>query len=186
MRIASGVTDQYIYFAALDVSNAPLVGYAAKMTVKRSRNGGALAAYTTPTINATDTGAGGYELLIDEDTTIDAGDFTQEYYVRIKDTGAHMVPVRRTIELFRPAGGDTGKLNVNVTHWGDSGVAGGTGGRPTVNAGSIADTGMNERFDVADTGAIIRAIYEAPRSRLSPRLCAANGGSGLYVPCRPR
>src|SRR3990167_8538238 len=108
MRLASGVNDQYVYFIALDVSNAPLVGYAAKMTVKRSRNGGALATYTTPTINATDTGGGGYELLVDEDVTIDAGDFTQEYYFRVKDTGGHMVPVRRTIELFRPS--DTGGI----------------------------------------------------------------------------
>ena len=111
MRIASGTTDQYIYFVAVDATDYATreVGLAAKMKVKRSRNGGAATYYATPTINETDTGLPGvYELLVDEDTTIDAGDFTQAYLVDIRDTGGHMARITREIELFRPS--DTGGI----------------------------------------------------------------------------
>lgn len=134
MRIPSGVVDQYVYFKAVDTTDltTPETGLASptnKFRVHRSRNGGVWTDFTTPTINATDTGAallGYYELLMDEDTTIDAGDFSQNMLIHIVDTGGRMEPVALVIELYRPPGGDTGQLNVNVS--------------------SIADTGMNERF----------------------------------------
>lgn len=103
MRIQSGITDQYIYFVAVDVTDLKtretgLSGF----TVYRSRNGGAAAAYTTPTINETDTTnmPGVYELLLDEDMTIDSGDDSQEVCLHI--THASMAPVTRTFELYRP------------------------------------------------------------------------------------
>lgn len=103
MRIPSGVTDQYIYFVAVDATDfatreTGLTGF----TVYRSRNGGAAAAMTTPTINETDATnmPGVYELLLDEDMTIDAGDDSQEMAFHI--THASMAPVTRTIELYRP------------------------------------------------------------------------------------
>ena len=102
MRIASGVTDQYIYFVAKDpYSGARLTGLGT-FTVYRSRNGGAAAAYTTPTINETDATnmPGVYELLLDEDMTIDSGDETQEVALHI--TQASMEPVTRVFELYRP------------------------------------------------------------------------------------
>lgn len=106
MRLASGVVDQYVYFVGTNVTDhlSRLTGYAAKMTVVRSRNGAADAAYTTPTISEIDatTMPGVYALLMDEDTTLDAGDATQEVALHIKDTGGHMDPVTRVIELFRP------------------------------------------------------------------------------------
>lgn len=103
MRIASGVTDQYIYFVAYDdADHVTRVTGLSSFTVRRSRNGGASAAFTTPTINETDSGnmPGVYELLLDEDMTIDSGDDTQEMCFHITATG--MDPVTRTIELYRP------------------------------------------------------------------------------------
>lgn len=103
MRIPSGVTDQYIYFVAVDPTDFTTreTGLTS-FTVYRSRNGGAAAAMTTPTINETDVTnmPGVYELLLDEDMTIDAGDDSQEMVFHI--TQASMAPVTRTIELYRP------------------------------------------------------------------------------------
>lgn len=103
MRIPSGVTDQYIYFVALDATDLKTreTGLSS-FTVYRSRNGGAAAAFTTPTINETDSSnmPGVYELLLDEDMTIDSGDDSQEMVFHITHSG--MAPVTRTIELYRP------------------------------------------------------------------------------------
>ena len=123
MRIPSGVTDQYIYFVAVDVNDLTTreTGLSS-FTVYRSRNGGAAAAMTTPTINETDATnmPGVYELLLDEDMTIDAGDDSQEMCFHI--TQASMAPVTRTIELYRPkiTAGSTatitagGRIDANV------------------------------------------------------------------------
>lgn len=103
MRIPSGVTDQYIYFVAVDSTDFTTreTGLSS-FTVYRSRNGGAAAAMTTPTINETDATnmQGDYELLLDEDMTIDAGDDAQEMIFHI--THAGMATVTRAIELYRP------------------------------------------------------------------------------------
>lgn len=103
MRIPSGSTDRYIYFVAVDATDLKtretgLTGF----TVYRSRNGGAAAAYTTPTVNETDVTnmPGVYELLIDEDTTLTAGNDAEAYCVHI--TQASMAPVTREIEIYRP------------------------------------------------------------------------------------
>jgi hypothetical protein len=102
MRIPSGVTDQYIYFVAVDATDLKTreTGLST-WTVYRSRNGGAAAAMTTPTINETDATnmPGVYELLLDEDMTIDSDD-SQEMVFHITHSG--MAPVTRTIELYRP------------------------------------------------------------------------------------
>lgn len=103
MRIASGVTDQYLYFIAVDETNFTTreTGLAT-FTVYRSRNGGTATAMTTPTIAELSAAnmPGVYSLLLDEDMTIDAGDETQEMAFHI--THAGMAPVTRTIELYRP------------------------------------------------------------------------------------
>ena len=103
MRIPSGTVDQYVYFIGVDATDfATRETGLATFTVYRSRNGGAAAAMTTPTINETDSVnmPGVYELLLDEDMTIDAGDDSQEMVFHI--THAGMAPVTRTIELYRP------------------------------------------------------------------------------------
>lgn len=102
MRIPSGVTDKYIYFVAVDSADFTTreTGLSS-FTVYRSRNGGAAAAMTTPTINETDATnmPGVYELLLDEDMTIDSGDDEQEMVFHV--THAGMAPVTRAITLYR-------------------------------------------------------------------------------------
>lgn len=169
MRFPSGVTDQYLYFVAVDATDFTTreTGLTT-FTVYRSRNGGVAAAFTTPTINETDTTnmPGVYELLLDEDMTIDAGDDSQEMVVHI--THAGMAPVTRTFELYRPkiTAGETltvgsgiasadvvewlgtapatptvaGVPEVDVTHF--NGTAGTfLSGRPEVSLGNVAHGG---------------------------------------------
>lgn len=103
MRIPSGVTDQYIYFIAVDATDlrTALTGLSS-FTVYRSRNGGSATAFTTPTVAELSAAnmPGWYSLLLDEDMTIDSGDDSQEMAFHI--TQASMAPVRRIIELYRP------------------------------------------------------------------------------------
>lgn len=110
MRVVSGNTTTYIYFVAVDATDFTTreTGLSS-FTVYRSRNGGAAAAMTTPTINETDATnmPGVYELLLDEDMTIDSGDDSQEMAFHI--THAGMAPVTRTIEIYRP------KITAGVT-----------------------------------------------------------------------
>jgi len=102
MRIPSGVTDQFIYFVAVDSTDFTTreTGLTS-FTVFRSRDGAAAVAMTTPTINETDSTnmPGVYELLLDEDMTIGSGNDSEEMAFHI--TQASMSPVTRTIELYR-------------------------------------------------------------------------------------
>lgn len=116
MRLSSGTTDQYIYFVAVDITDLKtretgLSGF----TVYRSRNGAASAQVTTPTVNETDATnmPGVYEFLVDEDTTIAAGNSTEEIAFHI--THASMAPVTRTIELFVPPVSEGETLGVSGT-----------------------------------------------------------------------
>lgn len=102
MKIESGDTDNLIYFVAIDPTDfktreTGLTGF----TVFYSRNGGAATAYTTPTINEVDSTnmPGVYTLLLDEGTTIDSSNDTEEYAIHIAQ--ASMLTVTRTIELYR-------------------------------------------------------------------------------------
>lgn len=101
MRMPSAVSDQYIYFVAVSSTDrvtrqTGLTGF----TVARSRNGAAAVAYTTPTVSEVSASLmpGVYALLLDEDMTMDAGDYSQELCLHITKTG--MEPVTRTIELY--------------------------------------------------------------------------------------
>lgn len=157
MRIVSGNITTYVYFEARDVLDrvTPENGLAAKMVVKRSRNGGALTTMTTPTINATDTGTGGYELLVDEDTTIDAGFHSQEMRLRVRDTGGHMAEAIRVVELFRPdvTAGQTltvssgrGQADVRAI-LGDTGLVSNVGAAATLNSDGLFGSAANELAD---------------------------------------
>jgi len=101
-RIPTAVTDQYIYFRALDSGGSPLTGLSS-FTVYRSRNGGAATAYTTPTVAEVSAAnmPGVYTLLVDEDTTLTTNDNCQMLALYI--TQASMVDVYEVIELYRPA-----------------------------------------------------------------------------------
>jgi len=107
LRIASGTTDQYVYFNGEDVGLS-------SFTVYRSRDGGAAAAMTTPTINETDATnmPGIYELLLDEDTTVAAGNLTESMVFYI--THAGMSPKIVEIELFAPANYVIGTVTTNT------------------------------------------------------------------------
>jgi hypothetical protein len=166
MRIPSGVTDQYIYFVAVDPTDLKTreTGLTS-FTVYRSRDGGAATAYTTPTVTELSAAnmPGVYALLLDEDMTIGAGNDSEEICLHI--TQASMAPVTRVFELYRPkitagntlnveADGDvggnvtgsvgsvTGTVAANVTQFGGSA---GTfaGGRPEVNASHVAGTAQS-------------------------------------------
>jgi len=102
MRIPSGVTDQVIYFVAVDSTDLEtrepgLTGF----TVYRDRNGNGAAAMTTPTVTEVDATnmPGVYKLLCDEDMTIGAGNDSEEMAYHISH--ASMAPVTRTIEIYR-------------------------------------------------------------------------------------
>jgi hypothetical protein len=103
MRIASGTSDQYVYFKAVDVTDrvTPETGLT-EFTVYRSRDGAAAAAMTTPTTNEIDATnmPGIYGLLLDEDMTVGAGNVTEAMAFHI--TEASMDPVTIEIELFVP------------------------------------------------------------------------------------
>lgn len=141
MRIPSGVTDQYIYFVAVDatdfVSREP--GFSS-FTVYRSRNGGTSTAMTTPTINETDATnmPGVYELLLDEDMTIDSGDDSQAMVFHI--THAGMAPVTREIELYRPK--ITAGNTLDVTAGGAAGIDLGNVENPTTTL-NLSGTTVN-------------------------------------------
>ena len=113
MRIPSGVTDQYLYFVAVDSADLKTreTGLSS-FTVYRSRNSGAATVYTTPTVAELDATnmPGLYSLLLDEDMTLDAGDDSQEMAFHI--TQASMAPVTRTIELYRRTVSDGFTLGV--------------------------------------------------------------------------
>ncbi len=136
MKILSGVTDQYIYFVAVDATDLQTreTGLSS-FTVYRSRNGAAAAVMTTPTINETDVTnmPGVYELLLDEDTTIASGNDTEEIVFHI--TQAAMSPVTRTIELYR--GKITSGYTLGVASNGD--ISGNIDGNVSGNVdGSVA------------------------------------------------
>lgn len=128
-RIPNGVTDQYIYFFAVDSTDliTPETGLSS-FTVRRSRNGGASAAMTTPTINETDSSnmPGWYELLMDEDTTLDSGDHSQIMALHI--TQASMAPAKVLVEIYRP----------DVTAGETLTVASGIGSANIINAAGTA------------------------------------------------
>ena len=130
MRIPSGVTDQYIYFVAVDSTDFTTreTGLTT-FTVYRSRDGAAAAAMTTPTVNETDASnmPGVYELLLDEDMTIGSGNDSEEMAFHI--TQASMAPVTRTIELYRPK--ITAGNTLDVTATGAGGIDWGNVENPT-------------------------------------------------------
>jgi len=116
MRIPSGVTDQFIYFVAVDSTDLKTreTGLTT-FTVYRSRDGAAAAAMTTPTVNETDATnmPGVYELLLDEDMTIGSGNDSEEMAFHI--TQASMAPVTRTIEIYRRTATAGNTLDVTAT-----------------------------------------------------------------------
>lgn len=136
MRIPSGTTNRYIYFVAVDSTDLKTreTGLSS-FTVYGSLNGGASSLWTTPTVNETDTTnmPGVYELLLDEQTTLTAGNDTEELCLHI--TQASMAPVTRVVEIYRPkfTEGQTGTMASN-----------------RVNADAVAISGTTTPADVLE------------------------------------
>lgn len=180
MRFPSGVVDQYLYFVAVDATDLITreTGLSS-FTVYRSRNGAAAAAYTTPTINETDSSnmPGVYELLLDEDMTIDSGDDSQDVCLHI--THAGMAPVTLKFELYRPkltagntlsveSDGDLTKVNTLDGHTAQTGDAFARLGAPA---------GASTAADIAAVKTQTAAI-ETDTQDIQSRLPAALTGAG--------
>ena len=166
MRIPSGVTDQYIYFVAVDATDLKTreVGLSG-FSVWRARNGGTAVAMTTPTVaevSSVDM-PGVYALLADEDMTIDAGDDSQEMVFHIDH--AQMAPVTRTIELYRPkitagrtlsveADGDLTKVNTLDGHTPQTGDGFARLGAPAGASVSADIAGLNDPTAAAIADAV--------------------------------
>lgn len=203
MRIPSGNITSYVYFYAGDTGagNEPEPGLDT-FIAKYSRNGGTYTTMTTPTVNATDTGDGLYELLVDEGTTMDAGFRTQELILQVEDTGRHMRPARRVVELFRDHG-DTGRLNVNVAELdGDTGFADMLGKFTSLlNATGQLDTGsfignmrasldtgervaaadaLLDRADAIETGMTLRQAHRLATALLGGEVSGARTGTEVF------
>jgi hypothetical protein len=104
MKIPSGSVNRYVYFVAVDPTDYKTkeTGLSA-FTVVFSRNGSADTTMTTPTIVEVDaaTMPGVYALLLDEGTTLTAGNDSEEVCYYITEDSSAMASVTRTIELYR-------------------------------------------------------------------------------------
>jgi hypothetical protein len=116
MRIASGQTTLKIPFVAVDATDLVTreTGLSS-FTVRYSRNGGTLTAYTTPTVAelSSSNAPGVYMLTVDEGTTLDDGVDDATYLLHI--TQASMAPVTMVVELYRAKATLGETLTVNST-----------------------------------------------------------------------
>ncbi len=170
MKIESGSVDKYLYFLAVDATDfsTPETGLSS-FTVYRSRNGAAASVMTTPTINETDSSnmAGVYELLLDEDTTLAAGNDYEEQVYHISHAG--MAPVTRTVVIERPKGTAGETITVG------SGIA--SADVVEVSGDSIAADNLEAMYDA--TG---YTDDTAPASRSQvDNIGAASGGAINYA-----
>lgn len=103
VSIPSGSTAHYVPFIAVDSTDKVTreTGLSS-FTVYRKRENGTLTAMTTPTVveDSSSNAPGVYRLLLDEDTTIGAGNDTEVMTLHI--THAGMEPVTMTVNLYRP------------------------------------------------------------------------------------
>ena len=131
MRISSGTTDQTVYFFAADETDgySPETGLDS-FSIYYAKNGSSISSNDTPPITElSDTLMPGvYGLLLDEGTTLAAGNDTEELVLHITATG--MRPVVKSIELYRPKITEGNTLTVSSE--GEASVAG-----TTVSATSV-------------------------------------------------
>ena len=162
MRIASATVDQYLYFVAVDATDLKTreTGLAT-WTVYRSRNGAAAAAFTTPTINETDVTnmPGVYELLLDEDMTIAAGNSTEAMVVHI--THAGMAPVTLEFELFRPTVTEGNTLAVDASGNGASDIIEVAGAAVSTSTAQLGVNVVNAAGTAWGSGAVTAASLAA-------------------------
>lgn len=159
MRIASGDTGREVAFVAVDATDfATRETGLSSFTVYRMRDGGTPTAMTTPTVTEVDSSnmPGVYTLLVDEDTTIGAGNDEEEMVFHI--THAGMAPVTQTVNLFRPKfteGSTLGLADINAecdTAISDASLA---------TAANLATVDTNVDAILVDTGTTIPAQITA-------------------------
>lgn len=163
MRIESGAVNKYLHFVAVDATDLKtrktgLTGF----TVYRSRNGGVSTAMTTPTVAEVDATnmPGVYNLLLDEDTTIAAGNDSEEMALHISQTS--MAPVTRVVELYRPKITQGNTLDVTAT--GAAGIDWGNVENPTTTVDlsatslNLCDTVTTLTGHTAQTGDVFAAL----------------------------
>lgn len=186
MRIPSGVTDQVIFFVAVDATDfvSRETGLSS-FTVYRSRNGAAAAAMTTPTVTEVSSAnmPGVYKLLLDEDMTIGTGNDSEEMVFHITCSG--MAPVTRVIELYRPkitagytlgVGSDGDLLEVNTL----TGNTVQTGDAyAIVNSGTYGNSALKTLIDVID--GIVDAILVDTGTTVPAQITALNDLSAAEV-----
>lgn len=163
MRIPSGVTDQYIYFVAVDSVDyvTRKTGFGATgWTVYRSRNTTTATVFTTPTIAEVDTTnmPGVYVLLLDEDMTIGSGNDSEEMAFHI--THANMAPVTRTIELYREKITQGETLTVTSSALGANTITATSIATDAIDADALAANAVDEILDdvVAGTTTLRQAL----------------------------
>jgi len=178
MRFPSGVTDQYLYFVAVDSTDFTTreTGLSS-FTVYRSRNGAAAAAMTTPTVNETDVTnmPGVYELLLDEDMTVAAGNDSEAMAFHI--TKAGMAPVTLQIELYREK--ITAGNTLDVTATGAAGVDWGNIENPTTTVGLSGTNIKTDQVVASVSGAVGSVTGHTPQTGDS--FAIVNGAAGLVA-----
>jgi hypothetical protein len=159
MRIPSGVTDQYLYFVAVDSSD--LITRETGLTtftVYRARNGAAAAVYTTPTVAEVSSAnmPGVYSLLLDEDMTIGSGNDSEEVVLHI--TQASMAPVTLKFELYRNV--VTAGNTLDVTATGAAGIDWGNIENPTTTV-NLSATNIDVDQVVASVSGAVGSVTGA-------------------------
>lgn len=169
MRVPSGSTDRYVYFVAVDPDDLKsretgLSGW----TVYASLNGGTAGAFTTPTVNETDSSnmPGVYELLLDEYTSLTGGHDAEELCLHI--THASMQPVTRVIEIYRPETTEGTTLSVAggaINSLGTGVITAGTLATDAITAAKIADNAItNDQLATTAVTEIVAGVWNALRS----------------------
>jgi len=115
MRILSGITDQFISF----IAPAGTTGFA----VYLDKNGDDFGLMTTPTIvEVTDNmGIGMFNLLLDENMVIGAGNISESMGILISAAG--ITPIFKEVEIFSLANYVVGKVTVNTDMRGTNSAA---------------------------------------------------------------
>jgi len=173
MRFTSGVTDQYIYFVAVDSTDyvTRKTGLTT-FTVYRARNGAAAAAYTTPTVAEVSSAnmPGVYSLLLDEDMTIGSGNDSEEVVLHI--TQASMAPVTVKFELYRNVvtAGETltvssGSANAAVQSVANNAITAAAVADGAIDAATFAAGAIDAAAMAADAGTEIGTAVWASATR---------------------
>lgn len=152
----SGDTTKYTHFIAVDETDKVTreTGLSS-FTVSRSRNGGATADFTTPTVQEVDSTKhpGVYRLLLDEDMTIGSGNDMEQMVLTI--THAGMEPVTKEICIARP------KITAGQTltvSGGNANAAVQSVASNAINAAAIADGAIDRATFATDTNPLFGIV----------------------------